>query len=280
MSSTKRKIGTSVFHVGDRWLRGFRSLSALLMGCAFFTACTLSAQIVDNFSVSHDYSGGNVAGTIWTGAYTGNNPTSTFDANITNAGQLTMSDLGGHWEGGDNSAHLLYISVTGDFTATVNLYDETTVNYTTGGLGAFADSTLTGGEVSWIGIGTLDKTWLNVLRSVTNGSQDDQNADSIMGSVAPGQFYMQLSRAGDVFTASLSTDGGSTYTPFMNPVTRSDLPSTLDVGLWVGSYSTETATAQFANFSLTTVPEPSTYAMLLGGMGLLMVLRKFNTRKV
>lgn len=264
------------------------------MGCAFFSAYTLSAQIVDNFSVSHDYTGGNVAGTIWTGAYAvtgdtnGTTVTSSTNINSTfnttaNPGQLTITDVGGHFEGNQNTAHLLYMSVTGDFTATVNLVSNTTLNYSCAGLMAADPTLLTGVNVPananyfWLGEQQANH---NYVRSVVGGSQSDQNPS---GSVAPGASnYLEITRVGSVFTAYLSSDGGSTYTQFGNSVTRADLPATLDVGLAEGGYNDgnlNPGTAVFDNFSLTTVPEPSAYAMLLGGLGLLIVLRRFSARK-
>jgi cytochrome c len=239
--------------------------SSLLCACAVVALTAIGGTarantITDDFGVSHDYAGGDVSGTIWTGAYGGNNTSSTFNANNTNAGVLTMSDTNGHWENGQNTGHLLYLSVTGDFTATVHLTSQTSQNWASAGIGAYDPTTLTGGAVSWIGVGNQQNDHVFV-RSVENGNQTDQNVNNIS------YYYLRLVREGNVFSVYESTDG-TTYTQYGSSVTRTDLSDTLYVGLFESAYSGNPATATFDNFSIKVadVPEPSTLAMLAGGL--------------
>jgi len=65
-----------------------------------------AVTIADNFDTSHDYSGGNVAGTIWDGVLFNSGSVGaqnasglTANANTTNTGRLTVTSTNGGWEG-------------------------------------------------------------------------------------------------------------------------------------------------------------------------------------
>jgi hypothetical protein len=226
-----------------------------------------------DFSQNQDFTQG-VGSTGWLGAYGGNNPSSTFAAS---GGHLTMNDTGGHWEGGLTSGHLLYVSVTGNFTMQCLLSSLNNAQYNTAGIGAFDPSVITASPTAtWIGL--MDLSFVSAgnayldTRSVVNSTES--NDPNVAPNVAM-PVYLQMTRVGDMFTQSYSTDG--THFTQLGSIEMSSLPETLDVGLWDGSYTGGTANAVFNSFSVTAnpVPEPGTCALAgLGIIGLLALRRK------
>jgi len=86
--------------------------------------------------------------------------------------------------------------------------------------------------------------------------------------------YLEMTRVGDDFTQYYSLDG-TDFTE-INRVTMSSLSETLDVGIWVGSYSGNTTTAVLDSFSVsaTPAPEPSTIALAGAGIACLLAFRR------
>lgn len=243
-------------------------IAAIALGTAIYPLQKAEAFTAD-FSQTQNFSAGAVGSTGWTGAYGGNNSGSAFDSNITSAGQLTIADMGGHWEGDSNTGHLLYVSVTGDFTATTKLFSISTVIYSSAGIGAFDPSITTETPTkSWIGIGDSAFKSTVLQRNVTGGTQSDTG--DVGGMDAP--VYLQLSRVGDVFTTAYSLTGADGSFTQVDSATRSDLGSTVNVGLWVASFTGYTTTATFDSF--TVVPEPATWMMVLGGLGMVTMFRR------
>lgn len=237
--------------------------SAASAAVFFFLLTGARAQntFTANFSQSQDFTTG-VGSTGWSGAYGGNNASSTF---ASGGGQLTMVDTGGHWENNQNSGHLLYLDVTGDFTAECELTSLSSSSYASAGLGVFDPSVTTASPtVTWLG--TYYKGFDGEIgtRSVVNGSGGDDSPYNLSN---PGTFtmYFELTRVGDVFTDYYSLDG-TDFTELDN-VTMSTLPETVDVGLWDGSFSGNTTTATFNSFSVESTPEPG--ALALAGVGFL-----------
>ena len=245
----------------------------------FFTLVALSvSQIVSlaqfsftaDFNQSQDFTQG-VGSTGWLGAYGGNNPSSTFESS---GGQLTVSDTGGHWENNLNSGHLLYLSLTGDFTMECLLNSLSSSTYATAGIGAF-DPSITSGSptVTWIGAYYKGFDGEVGTRTEVNGSLSDYYPYNLpdSGSLS---LYLEMTRVGDDFTQYYSLDG-TDFTE-INRVTMSSLPETLDVGIWVGSYSGNTTTAVLDSFSVsaTPTPEPGTIALAGAGIACLLAFRR------
>jgi hypothetical protein len=74
--------------------------------------------LTDNFNTSHNYAGGNVAGTIWSafqinGGFSGaqNATLTAANAHLSNAGRLTLGSYNGNWENADSDGVLLYRNV-------------------------------------------------------------------------------------------------------------------------------------------------------------------------
>ena len=136
----------------------------IVLGCTIIATSTFllvvapagAVSITDNFNASHDYTLGDVTGTIWTGME--NIPLlqgqTVHDANTSNAGVLTVGDNGTFdadgdpmngisgmgWEGGRSTAPVLYTPVAGnkDFTATIKISSQTSGFWSAAGLVARA----------------------------------------------------------------------------------------------------------------------------------------------
>lgn len=222
-----------------------------------------------DFNQSQDFTTG-VGSTGWSGAYGGNNPSSTF---ASSGGQLTMDDTGGHWEGDLNSGHLLYLDVTGNFTAECELTSLSSSAYASAGLGAFDPSITTGSPtLTWLGAYYKGFDGEVGTRSVVNGSGGDDSPYNFSNPGGSFSMYFELTRVGDVFTDYYSLDG-TDFTE-LDSVTMDTLPETVDVGLWDGSYTGSTTTATFDSFSVEPTPEPGT--LTLAGVGIvgLTILRR------
>ncbi len=239
------------------------SLSGPAMAATTFT---------DDFNTSHDYSGGNVTGTIWDGIH--NLPAANVLNTTATLGELTIgtpsSAVG--WEGTKANAPFLYKSVTGDFDARVQMTVGTAVNFTIAGLLVRLDPANADGNAGEDFV-MLTRNWFssggNQFRSVNDNVQSDSDGAS--------QAYVRLTRTGNVFNAYTGSDG-TTWTQYAwggggFDLTRADLGGTVQLGLTEGAFVTGNVTsARFDNFSVTVVPEPS--AILLGGFGLLGLLRR------
>ena len=104
------------------------------------------------------------------------------------------------------------------------------------------------------GAGDPDGQNLGVVSPVTS--------DPVTGN---GLYTITLNTTGSNWTYSMTGPGGSTST-----YTYSTNPTITGVGIGTADFSS-TGTATFSDFTLTatTTPEPSTWALMLGGLGLL-----------
>ena len=213
----------------------------------------VGAIFTDNFDTSHDYSGGNVAGTIWDGIRynEGNISGVTVDANLSSTGELTLASQNGNWEHGANDGLLLYVDVTGDFTTEVQATSTTSGNYNGAGLMArLADPAADGdpGE-DWVFLSYSTRFNINRVRNVDNSTTTQPY------SPGPPQQFLQMERIGDDLVmrrrASLLHDWTDIGT-----VNRADLNGLpLQVGLWQANFTTPVQSGTLDNFRLA-VGEP------------------------
>lgn len=254
------------------------SLTALIAGVAVTVGSGLAAgpsvsaqtTVTNHFDTSYDYISGTdgdpfFSGRQFNGGLQSPNSNATLqaaDANMTTPGQLTLKSTNGYWEHGADNGILLYRNVTGNFSATVHVTDAPFVEYNTAGLMA-RNPDLTNGE-NWIGVQLIGNygagpSQRNTINSLTNDTHTAAETNYTYG-------YLTLTRVGDSFTTSYSTDGQN-FTPIATAI-RNDLPETLQIGLYQGSYSGNQGTATFDDFSITAVPEPSTWAAGLLALGM------------
>jgi regulation of enolase protein 1 (concanavalin A-like superfamily) len=254
------------------------SLSGPAMAATTFT---------DNFDTAHDYSGGNVAGTVWDGVVNAGNAVA-LNSSTTTAGQLRIAAANAvGWDLGFYNAPFLYMDVAGDFDARVQVTAMTTGNYNVGALMArlgdpSADGTA-GEDLMMVASNKFGSLWIQG-RSVDDTTKLDSNGPS--GLAYPR--WLRLTRTENTFNIYYGTDG-ATWTGVdwggvlssnigLNLV-RNDLDGLpLQVGLWQGSFTSSGQTADFDNFSITIIPEPSAGLLALGAAGLVLRRSRRMTR--
>jgi hypothetical protein len=245
---------------------------ALLLGIAVSQAN--AAIITDHFDSSHDYLADGVSGTIWNGLFVGTANVSTANANITNAGLLTLQSSNGYWEG-TGTGLLLYLNVSGDFIATVYVAGADTGPYNDMGLMARVASPASGED--YVAARYFAAYGMNSWRSTNDGGGSNSDATGI-------QPWLELRRSGDTFYFDRSNDGISFSPIGSGSVDRPDLHGlALQVGIWQATFDPSYSGAgQFDSFNLQTfpaetgVPEPATLCLMgLGGA----VLAFFRRRR-
>ena len=229
----------------------------------------------DAFDTPHDYTGG-VGDTIWHGVVNAENAVSV-DADTTTAGRLRLEAAAGMgWEAGKNNAPFLYMNVSGDFDARVEVSDQTSGKHSVGALMARLGVPAANGDPGedYMAV-TSNRFGSNDVqaRALQDGAQNDSRGSS--GAAFPR--HLRLTRTGNTFRAFESVDGGSWKpvnwggmrgVPIGRDLVRDDLEGLpLQVGLWQGSFSTEIHAADFDNFSIRIAPDPSSQpAPRPGGM--------------
>lgn len=188
-------------------------------------------------------------------------------------GVLRMVSSGSAWADQDNSGPFLYINATGDFVAQVEVVGQDQFWNNLGGLMARAPNAGgDGANENWVYL-TYFPVWNvgNHMRDTVNGASNEMGIKGY-----PCDPYLQLSRVGNMFYFKTSPDGITwTDLPDMEGGwERTDLPSTLQVGIFQANYTTDwTGTMEFDNFSLNyEIPEPATICLL--GLGALALIRK------
>jgi hypothetical protein len=290
-------------------------LVGLGLVCACLTTTSTRADVfTDNFEAAHDYIADGVAGTGWDGTLglsetraPGGSP-DVMDANDSRPGALYIeSDRpsmlgniptlpGDPWH---PFAPVLYKNITGDFTATVQITDfagtaDAKVFHNDSGMIARAP-----GEIG------VDEEWVSVNYFPTHtGNKAGDAHDNIRSEwgFPPWPWkgfeiakpYLQLERSGDTFYFRISDDGvvwesldtsNSNFDVDGQSTLRTDLPDTLQVGLWQALYNpggrdpyTGPGYAALDNFSIdynAVVPEPSTIILLcMGAFGCLLHTRR------
>jgi len=239
----------------------------VVAGCLLTLAPAAGAgTITDDFDTDHDYSGGNVAGTIWDGIRynEGNIANVTANANTSSTGELTLESEHGGWEGAQNDGLLLYVNVAGDFVAEVQATSATSGNWNGVGLLARLANPAADGDAGedWVFLSYSTKFNNNRWRSIDNGGQSDAYAGS------PPQQFIQLERSGNDFIFRRKVNAGDAWAAF-HTIARADLNGLpLQVGLWQGNFTGGVQSGTLDNFSLSgpTVPEPATLAIAAVGL--------------
>ncbi len=220
----------------------------LVVGVFFVMVCLSFGEIyTDTFDTDHDYSTGDVTGTVWSGAMYNGGIDATQNTVVTTAaassGVLNLASKEGNWEDAADDGLLLYINVAADldFTADVYVSDYTYVAYHDVGLMARVAPGTAENYVMARHFGNWDVN--NALRSVVGNSTTNINGT---GDLMP---YMQLQKSGSLFTIRASADG-VTYTD-MGSFDRTDLAGeALQVGIFQATFSDNEGQVEFDDFSL------------------------------
>lgn len=240
----------------------------------FVVTCSSMAfglVITDNFDTDHDYNADGVAGTVWDGLLLNGGKTGVSDAVgvkcAAEVGVLTMQSYGGNWENDQADGYFLYMNVDGskDFIADVYLSNFVWVNYHDVGIMARKiDGPLEN---------HVDHRYFprwgngNTLRSVIDGVTVIKD----LGPDDPFLSYLRLTKTGAIYTVYASGDG-ITFVE-ISSIERLDMNNVdLQVGLYQGTYSLNTGSVSFDNFSLEVIPEPCTISLL--AFGAMFLLKK------
>jgi hypothetical protein len=210
--------------------------------------------LADNFDVSHNYSGGNVAGTGWDGVLNPDNLLSG-DADITATATATWAATANSgWENNLDNGPMLYKMVTGDFDVSVHVKSITTDLWSDGGLIARVPGA-TGSTENYVALRYFGVGGFNATRNTVNSSTTNNNYPGF-------EPYLRITRTGTTFkffTKAKSTDPWT----LRDTVARSDIPvgSPMQVGLWFGTFLTgNLGRIQFNHFRLSAAGEANTIA--------------------
>jgi hypothetical protein len=232
-----------------------------------------AAEFRDDFDTAHNYV------TDGLGAYAGllNGTVQVLDANTTSPGALYMQTAGASWEPGPGP--LLYVEVTGDFVATVKVVDfagtiEAPMLHNDAGIMA-RDPNNAAGE-NWVSVNFFPTWTAFIARTTVSGARAElgQTVGRWTGAdtyaLAAQYPYLQLERKGADFFFRISADGVD-FVPLTDPayqgiydgnqaplvVTRSDLPETLQIGLFNATYTADAGYVAIDDFSVVTPAGPS-----------------------
>lgn len=202
------------------------------------------AQFTDLFETAHDFTGGSVGSTGWTGVLNGS-LAATFDSNGGAPGALALRNQGlTRIVAGDVASPVLYREVTGDFEATMRIALMEEANFHVLGM-LVADPGDVANEFLWVG--QQDRDGANDFaqaRNITGGvRQFDVGENGVFA-------YYRISRSDDVFTGFLSEDG-LVWVPFVE-FDRPDMPETVWLGVFQALFSATPATAVVDDFQIIT----------------------------
>ncbi len=252
---------------------------AIVFALSFAGRAAHAGTITDDFSSDHDYSSRDVTGTIWDGVMFNNgfdgtqtNTIVSADANTSSSGSLTLASSGGNWGGTSDNGFFLFVNVSGDFSATLQVISAVSPNYNDFGLMARAINIADGGMgEDYVAGRYFGAGGFNALRSNDDDFETDFNQAGLHA-------YLKLERVGNLFTFTSADDSAFTLNVASDSILRDDLNGLpLQVGIWQATYTDNVGTAVVDNFSLTTsvVPEPSSIVLaLFGGLGALALLRR------
>lgn len=168
---------------------------------------------------------------------------------VADDGALTLTALG-KFESGAQKFGYVWRKVSGDFVATVKIRSyssEKGGNQSAAGLMLAGDITATGSDLLYATSGVITTAYYSHYRlAAAAKSAKKEGAARVDGENA----LLRLVREGQKFTASVSTDGGATYTDIKSD-SFTGLPDEVYVGLCVSSGdNSKTATAVFENFTI------------------------------
>ena len=172
------------------------------------------------------------------------------------------------------------LATIGDFTATTSVTmrrSDNTANpidsgYHYGGVMIMDPDTTPHPTISFlkIGLGYQSNAQPGVNSSAVITTSTTDNSPSILRSItASTDGEVRIERSGDTFTTSYRVSGASSWTTHTS-ITRTDLAALTDLRIGLFAYSFDisggqTANAQFQNFSVTSIPEPSVSGLLTLG---------------
>jgi hypothetical protein len=244
------------------WLISFVAVLALV------ASAQATVLFSDNFDTAAVYSPNDL------GAYDGMIGTfDVVDANTSRPGALFMQTTGQSWDPGPGP--LLYVDITGDFTATVKVVDfagtlAEPVFHNDSGILA-RDPAGTEGTENWVSMNYFP-TWTGfVARNTVNSARAElgQTTGTWVGddtfAICAEYPYIQLERKGADFYFRISKDGKD-FIPLTDPgyqgiydgtqtplvINRPDLPATLQVGLMNATYDVTTGYVAYDDFQIVT----------------------------
>jgi|GEM_PF-2566911 len=229
------------------------------LGSVSFTQAAVPFS--DNFSASHNYFTNGVAGTGWDGIV---NSGAMGAGSVAGGGSLNWETAGNtQWDNGKSDAALLYLSVVGDFSASVQITNVANGGFPNAGLLALDPGNM--GDWAYNDYHFNDNNvFFNSVNGVVPGGGNP--------AVSPRGGYVRLDRVGTTFSAYSKVNSGDSWR-FIGSVDRgAEMPTTINLGLTAASYSGTATTATFSNFSV--VPEPASAMLVMAGVGMLAMRRK------
>lgn len=252
-------------------MKKYSSLLLAVVGSLVVSHVSESAVFTDDFSVAHNYLTDGVGGTIWSGVMFGENA-GQLNSNISTAGNLTIQQsVETGWDVSHHNAPYLYIDVTGDYSAVLAVTSSTGAAYSVPMLLAMGDLT------NFVAMNQSQYFGTYSSRVQVNGVDTDTGGPNF---VLPST--LRLDRVGNTYTTYYSNDGGANYT-LLTTYTAPDgsvlANAAGKIGISYGGYTPQVQQGDFDSFTLTTaVPEPSTYALLLGSLGVVALLVRRRVR--
>ncbi len=234
-------------------------LSALALSFGAFAASASATTITDDFSTPHDYLTDGMTGTIWDGVMNSGSAT----ALNASDGVLTVG-LG--TAGYSANGPFLYKNVSGDFTAEVKVVSGTVADWDVAQLMIVKDaSNFVAAQYRLFAADVRTE-------SKIDGVVKDANSNTVAYVSAP--VYLKLAyTAADTTFKVWSSGNGTDWTSQIweasgaTDLVASNMTGELKVGMQFCDNDVSSGrSAQFDNFSLTTVPEPSSVILLVAGM--------------
>ena len=224
------------------------------------------SAFTDTFTSSHNYLTAGLPGSTWDGVYygandfTGENPagatTVTNDANIANAGELTLAAMNSGWEGNQDNGPFLFKNVNGaaDFqvAAHIHSYNQTAYNFV--GLMARSanpdGSPIAAGE-SHVNLWRFDQFGVTSSVRRTRASNLFQVIDQGDGESTDFWLLMTRSAGGTFHFFKRATLTEPWHAIPGTVITRADLATvSMQVGLAQATYTPNIGWVQFDNFML------------------------------